>query len=98
MSDIKRYRIAMQYRGASFGLKECPDGDIVMFCDHEAALAAERQRSRKEEVGPLMAFAEYMIANENMTFAECSIAEDLWRRCRDAIAATKTAQKENPNE
>ena len=39
--EIKTYRIAMQYRGASYGLKECEGGDIVMLSDHAAALAAK---------------------------------------------------------
>lgn len=66
MSKVQRYRVAMGYRGAAVGLKECNEGEVVKFSDHLADKAAavtqavqeERERCRMEEVGPLIAVIE----------------------------------------
>lgn len=39
-----------------------------------------------EEVGCLLSFIEYFLNQERMTFMECSQAEDLWSRAKEALA------------
>ncbi len=96
MSEIGRYEFMCSHPGS---VSRREDGPWITFVDHErdvsekisSAVAAERKRCREDEVKPLKDFCEYMLNQENMAFAECSVAEDLWCRCRDALAAMSKA-------
>ncbi len=71
MSDIKRYAVrsacdimleAKHNQGDTIDVvMESEAGEYVRYSDYEAALAAERQRCRKEEVEPLMTAIQHEI-------------------------------------
>ena len=95
MSEIKRYRCGNVY-------EEPGIGHYVAYADHEAALAAavqaERERCRKEEVEPLRALAkeirDIVCLREGMPPSTIAIALSV--KAYEALAAVKQVQKENP--
>jgi hypothetical protein len=52
------------------------------------AILAERER-RDAEFAPLVERIERLLANENLTFAECSLAEEWALSMRDALSAIR---------
>jgi len=100
MSDeIKRYYPTLTCRGASVGMKESPSGQFVDFYDHDndkqqaiaAAVQAERERCRKEEVDLLMKALRRAGSVFGREMMECDAGD-----VDDAIAAVEDVQQEKP--
>ncbi len=107
MNAIKRYNIDW------IGLGESPDGNWVKFSNIQpyveqqvaAAVQAERERCRRDEVAPLREAIMTMLA-ESMCHEECTKPLDYcnnecpeclsYRAALLAIAAVEKIQKERP--